>query len=234
MVLRSFLLTLLGAAVSSFALSTLSACSSNDDSSDPSPDAGNGSNTFPRTVPISLETQLDPAKKYRFGVIWAQLAGGDPDPLPEVAIDVPFDLASTSITFDAPPLPSEANFFCERSCDDEAKCPCLPASKYRIAYGAMVLVLDADQNGKIELDYAGTGGAGKDQIALFGYAAFVHSPNGNDVLPPVKDGVPLIDGAVQQGTALYRAFKKTDEFDRLTRFINGDTLEFRAKAPSVT
>ncbi|WP_394839171.1 hypothetical protein LVJ94_19980 [Pendulispora rubella] len=223
---------LLGAAVSSFALSTLSACSSNDDSNPP-PDAGNGSTTFPRTVPISLEKQLDPQKKYRLGVIWAQLDDDGPDPLPEVAIDVSFDPAATNVTFDAPPVPSEANFFCERSCDDEAKCPCLSTSKYRIAYGAIVLVLDADQNGKIELDFTGTG-ASKDRIELFGYGAFVHSPNGNDALPQVKDGVPLVDGAVQQGTALYRAIKKTDEFDRLTRFINGDTLEFRTKAPSVT
>jgi len=230
MVLRTVFLTLLGAAVS---VSAMSACSSNDDSPSPSVDAGNG-NAFPRTVPISLETQLDTAQKYRLGVIWAQLDGKDPDPLPEVAVDVPFDPASTSVTFAAPPLPGEANFFCERSCDDETKCACLATSKYRIGYAAIVLVLDADQNGKIELDYGGGVGTGKDQIALFGYGAFVHSPNGNDALPVVKEGLPLVDGTVQQGTVLYRAFSKTDEFDRLTRFINGDTLEFRAKAPSVT
>jgi len=213
-------------------LGTSIACS---DSTDDKP-TGGSSAPFTAPIPIALETQLDPQKKYRLGIVWAQLNDDGPDPVPEVGYDVPFDLGSTAITFGTITNPTEKNWLCERECTDEAVCGCLATSKFRVGYGLAVIVRDTNENGKIEFTLSSDAGAEADKIELWSFGALTYSPDGGYVMPLSKSGSDpmLLDGSVAQGTALYKAYKKTGAFDRLTPFLAGDTLIFKTKSPNVS
>ncbi len=88
----------------------------------------------------------------RVVVLWYQLNDDGPDPVPEKGFEAPF--AGTETTFGIPLAqitpPTEPNLLCARDCDDEAVCAC--KSEPKVGTGLVVVMLDQNQNGTIDID----------------------------------------------------------------------------------
>lgn len=193
------------AALSLSALTLVSGCSSSDDAP-----LAEGEHTF------TLESPLASANGYRLVGLWTQLSDDGEEPAPQVAFDVAFDPAASTVTFPAAATPTDPVLYCQRSRFDESSSPCLGASPYRIGIGWVLISEDVDGDGKFTFDPANP-----DVIeapVLFADGALVYSAKGGDVLPDRQDGV-LVESPIAPGTTYYQSFKDTPSstFERLRR-----------------
>jgi hypothetical protein len=152
----------------------------------------------------------------RLVVVWFQPNDDGPDPLPQIAYDAPFDPAANRVTAPVADIavPVEASLFCERSCDDEAMCPCL--SDPKIGIGLIVVAKDEDMSGQIEVTELGTNYG--TAFTVLGYSETAYMP----ALAPLD--VLFVEG-IQEGILPYRVIEgQPGERDTLG-LPTGDAVE---------
>jgi hypothetical protein len=155
----------------------------------------------------------------RLGVVWFQLNDDGPDPLPVVAYDKPFDPAATTI--DIPladiAIPNEENLLCPRACNDESTCPCTGDPK--LGVGAVAVVADLDEDGKLDVDDVLMGG-----VYGGGYMIVGYSPKAENPVPAPYDG--LFPEGVGEGVLPYRIIPKGNgTFDAVGKTKPGDVFD---------
>ena len=179
------------------------------------------------TAPVQADADVALAKtsKYRVVFIWAQMDDDGPDPLPEIAVDMPLDTNAKLVVPGNYAPPSEMNYLCKRSCDDEAKCGCTVDTPVKMAF-AIGVIVEEGTNVRANL---GNSKELRDMIVGYTDVALVWS---NDAVP--AGTVPFFEGAVEKGAKAYRIVPGTGAFDKLRLFEAGGTISIRKEGPNLT
>lgn len=122
------------------------------------PGTGSGEPAQPcAATDLCLDTRsIRPSTKPLGGILvvfWSQISDDGPDPRPKIAYSTAFDGDETRVAIPLRSLasPDDANLLCERSCSDEALCPC--TSKERVGIAYVAVVADTNGDGTADLDY---------------------------------------------------------------------------------
>ncbi len=186
---------------------------------------GTASNCPANTICLAVKpTETGAIMEGRLVAVWYQLNDDGPDPLPLIAYDTPFDPKAMKVEIPTASLmaPNEENLLCERSCDDEATCPCLSDPKVGVAL--VFVVRDADQSGSINIDEVNTEPYGVGFMAIGrSEAEYVPAPMPFDALFPE---------GIDKGTRGYRIIEGGPS-DTLGRSKDGDVFDLNVcDAPS--
>ncbi len=212
----------------------------------PSADAGPrpeaGPLVFPGigTVPIAFDSPLDPTKRYRLALVFAQFNDDFAPPLVDVVYDEPFAPTSTSISI--PPISgaSAANLLCARAgaVKGQPPGPCDASSTYKVGIGYVMIVEDVNANGRADFSVSGKDGSAKpvapDVTAKIALGALIYDETGGSRFPSPPSGAqpPLIVDPVPKGITLYESYKPGTSFDVL-RPRTGPLL-FTLRGPNLT
>jgi hypothetical protein len=192
--------------------------------------------------PIDLSgVPLNPNPKYRLVVAFSQF-DDDFAPTPiDVALDVPFDITATTIDLSALRAPAANTIFCPRKDKRRGEVPgaCDAGAAYHVAIGYLMIVEDANRNGKA--DFGNSGGDGRatllapDSRAGIAVGAVLYDETSGSILPQGNGGKPiLLDGPVPKGFSIYEAYRPEGGaiFDRLRPPTA--PLRFSVKGPNLT
>ncbi len=185
--------------------------------------------------------RLAPSTSYRLVVAFAQFDDDYAQSPVDVALDVPFDITSTTVDLSAVRVPAPNTVYCPRKDKKrgEAPGPCDADAAYRVAIGYLILVEDGNKNGKA--DFGNSGGDGNatilapDARAGIALGAVLYDETTGSVLPPGRDGKPiLVDGPMRKGFSIYESYRPEGDsvFDRLR--APTAPVKFAEKGPNLT
>ena len=210
---------------------------------------GGGASTPTSVPPGTLGAQptdlsgvpLNPNPKYRLVVAFSQF-DDDFAPTPvDVALDVPFDITATTIDLSALRAPAANTIFCPRKDKrrGEVPGPCDAGAAYHVAIGYLMIVEDANRNGKA--DFGNSGGDGRatllapDSRVGIAVGAVLYDETSGSILPRGNGGKPiLLDSPVPKGFSIYEAYRPEGGaiFDRLRPPTSA--IRFSVKGPNLT
>jgi hypothetical protein len=189
---------------------------------------GGSAGTCPaESICLALKpTEGGPVEAGRVVVVWYQFNDDGPDPLPLIAYDEAFDPKTGEIQIPIAGIaqPNPENMLCERSCDDEAMCPCL--NELQVGVGFVFAVRDTDMSGSINFDEIGM-----DMYGI-GYMGVGYSEQ--ERIPAPAPLNSLFSEGIDKGIRPYRIIEG-GTFDDLGRTKPGDVLNMNiCNAPSAT
>ena len=185
----------------------------------PDTPSGGAETCAPDTLCLELDTiGVGDVAAGRLAIVWVQLQSMDPQPEPQIGLDIEFDpeagLYAVPFASIQPPE-GDALLLCERSCDT-AGCSC--ANRSSVAAAMVVVAKDANADGRLTVEEIDEGTFGRGDLLI------AHSKTEQVIAPPPAD--QLFGDGIARGVAAYRFVGNPEERSaRVQRAAEGETFD---------